>query len=399
VADSTTQPLIYFDRSRWECDLQCRRMRYLQYEYLGEGCRLPSYGWELGFGGGWHEGARILHESDDILAAVAAAKSYFQPYADTMAEWFQLESMLLLEGLLRGWDRSTARNRLLQEYETVDNERELVYNERFPFVFACRPDQILRHRRTGKLAYVEFKTTNSVKAEWFRQWKRAPQLLATTLAVRQIYGEDLDHVILQPLYKGYESKTGEQNRLESVFTYAWRSLMGTTTQWVAKRPTSWKGWDRVRADEIGYPAWLGCIGQEAIDAAIPVTQPIYMEPKMVENWWQQASQREAEIATSRSQLIPYEAALQAEDWTAEERQQLRAGRDEILNKTFQQNFKMCEPTWGKGCQFLNACWLEHIGDNPLAAGYEVRQSHHETESVVKEANRQSTTNKGVDNNE
>ena len=383
-----TQPLkIYFDRSRWECDTNCRRMRYWQYEYAGEGVRLPSFGWELGFGGAWHEGARILHATDNITEAVAAAKAYIQPYAETMAEWLKTEAGLLLEGLLRGWDRSTARNRLLQEYEVVDTEREMVYNQRFPFVFACRPDQILRHRKTKRLAYVEFKTTNSIKAEWFRQWKRAPQLLATTLAVKQVYGEDLDHVILQPLYKGWESKDRPQPRLESAFVYGWRNLLGPTPQWLPKRPTSWKGWERVRADEIGYPAWLGLIGQEAVDAAIPVTQPIYMEPRMVQNWWAQASQREAEIDATRTRLAPFEAALQLNDWTVEERQQLRDGRDAVLNRTFQQNFKMCEPTWGKGCQYLNACWLEHIGDNPLGQGYEVRQAHHETELAVRKENR------------
>ena len=104
-----------------------------------------------------------------------------------------------------------------------------------------------------------------------------------------------------------------------------------------------------------------------------------MQPKMVENWWAQAKIGEEEIAASRAKLVPFEGALTLGDWTVEDREQLREGRDQVLNQTFQQNFKQCEPTWGRGCQFLNCCWLEHMGDNPLGQGYEVREPHHVTE--------------------
>jgi len=307
--------------------------------------------------------------------AAAKARETLQPFADRLGQQEAIEAGLLLEGLLRGWDRSTAKSIIDANYEVVDTERELLYTGDFPMKFACRPDQILRHRTSGKLAYLEFKTTSSVKAEWFRQWKRAPQLLATTLAVKETYGEDLDHCIVQPLYKGWKSA----ERLESCFVYAWRNLTQPQPQWAAKRPTSWKGWDRVRADEIGYPAWLGCIGQEAIDSAIPATAPIFIDPGMVQRWWRQAKVREQEIFGTRDVLADIEEGLTIDDLSNEERQRLRKRRDQELDRYFSQNFRECEPTWGKGCMFLNCCWLDHVGDAPAANGYGWRTPHHEAE--------------------
>lgn len=372
-----TQPLsVYFDRSRWEVDQECRRKRYLMYEYQGRGIRLPSHSWELGFGGAWHEGAKKYNITGDIIAAVSDAKIYLAPYIEGLSEkaWFEAES--LLEGLLRGWERSTARAKLDEQYEVVDTERELLYTAEPPFRFACRPDQILRSRKTGGLAYLEFKTTSSIKAEWFRQWQRAPQLLSATLAVQETYGEPLEHAIVQPIYKGWQSDF----RLESPFVSAWRNVSGPVVQWAAKRPTSWKGWERVEAREIGYPAWLGCLGQEALDANFPITMPIYMPPEMVQRWWRQARLREAEIAATREKLKGIEEGLTLADLTTIERTDLRGLRDHVLDLHFPQNFKSCEPTWGrKGCMCLNACWLENCGDDPLGQGYEFREPHHEEE--------------------
>ena len=371
-----TNEIVYFDRSRWECDQECRRKRYLCYEYLGKGIRLPSHSWELGFGGAWHEGAKLLNVLGDIQRAVVDAKAYLAPYTANLQQKGKDEAEMLLEGLLRGWERSTARAKLDEAYEVVDSERELLYTGEFPFRFACIPDQIVRSRKTGRLAYIEFKTTSSIKAEWFRQWTRAPQLLSATLAVQETYGEPLEHAIVQPIYKGWQSDF----RLESPFVSAWRKVDGPRVEWAGKRPQSWKGWERVEAKEIGYPAWLGCIGQEVIDSSFPVTMPIYMPPEMVRRWWRQASIREKEILSTRQALEGVEEALTLKDLTVDERTRLRMVRDATLDVCFPQNFRQCEPTWGrKGCMCLNACWLENCGDDPIGQGYEFREPHHEEE--------------------
>ena len=201
--------------------------------------------------------------------------------------------------------------------------------------------------------------------------------MATTLAVKQVYGEDLDHALVQPLYKGYEFN-GE---LSSVFVAAFRNLMGPTPQWAAKRPTSWKDWEKVQASTVGYPGWLDCIGQDAIDSAIPVTRPIYIAPRMVQNWWKQACLREAEVAEAATKLAPLAEALTIPDLTTAERRGVHEEYDLLLNTHFPQNFRNCEPTWGRrGCMCLNACWIEHVGDNPLGSGYQVRVPHHEAEA-------------------
>jgi hypothetical protein len=317
-----------------------------------------------------------LNVLGDITGAVINAKTYLAPYTENLQQKGKDEAEMLLEGLLRGWERSTARAKLDEAYEVVDSERELLYTGELPFRFACRPDQIVRSRKTGKLVYIEFKTTSSIKAEWFRQWTRAPQLLSATLAVQETYGEPLEHAIVQPIYKGWQSDF----RLESPFASAWRKIDGPRVEWAPKRPQSWKGWERVEAKEIGYPAWLGCLGQEAIDANFPVTMPIYMPPEMVQRWWRQAKMREAEIAAARPKLAGIEEALTLSDLCNTERTGLRTERDEVLDKFFPQNFRQCEPTWGrKGCMCLNACWLENCGDDPLGQGYEFREPHHEEE--------------------
>lgn len=353
--------MVYFNKSRDECDQRCHRACYWNEWALGTGIEPVAGAYELAFGQWWHEGAAEVLGGVDPLEAATSVVNHLR----------EVQQLLAPQALTPGWDLRCTEHQALMfalvallpesklfkdlsaNYAVVDVEREIAFHEyrgEYKVVFSAKPDVLVRRLSDQKLVYIEFKTTGYFKDGWFKPYKRSPQLLGASLAVQQCYNEPLDHVIVQPINKGSAYK----DVWDSPACYLWRNMMGPVTKWSIKRPTAWTGWEKVSAADVGWDQWSRVLLElGAQDILFPEAPPIYVSPSVIDGWWEQRCRRRLQMAEADARGID----------------------EDVLASVFPQNFSECEPMMGRACQYLNACWIDHVGADPLAHGFAQKQSH------------------------
>jgi hypothetical protein len=174
--------------------------------------------------------------------------------------------------------------------------------------------------------------------------------LGAAKAIRANYPDELDYILVQPALKG----SAYRERWDSPLLCLWQNLMGTTTKWSVKRPTAWANWNQTACWEHPPEFWLAKLIELGVpDMIYPTAPPIYPNEEMIENWWEQRARRRIQIREA----------------------QLRGLDEDTLISVFPQNFSQCEPLIGRACNYLNCCWIPHVGANPLAHGFEKKSPH------------------------
>ena len=373
-----THPIRFVDRSRIVTDWTCPRKRYWQYEYLGRGIQPDVTSLELFLGTALHDGlARIADqhllntESPQVLIdaiASQAQRDVFEslsatpvgeiPDPDTLT--FAAEQAALVEGILRGFYRY-GWPRLLQEgWKIVAVEREVLYSISAILKFMSKPDLILEDPE-GNWWYVEFKSTSSKKSSWIDQWATAVQLHSSVEAVRETLGHEVTGVIVQGLYKGYESY-GRQN---SPFCYAYIRAGNPPFTQDQIRYDYQAGFRRSPTWQLdgGVARWVTQMPDEILADQFPQVPPIFLKEELIRDFFRQTQFREDEIVAGLRRMadsagIPEEVA-------------------DILNEVFPQRFDQCSPGWGRGCSYRRLC--HGRVDDPLSQGYTWRVPHHTPE--------------------
>jgi hypothetical protein len=194
--------------------------------------------------------------------------------------------------------------------------------------------------------------------------------MAGAKLVGEALGEPVEGCLIQGLYKGYCYR-GE---LRTPLVYLWRKpgLPGEDDLLEAERPQKWAGWHREGLwERVGVKAWVEQMPEELLQAQFPQTPPIFLNHELIEAWLRQSAKREQDI--QHVQIL-----LDGAKMTEEERQG-------VLDTYFPQYFSQCHSAWGRKCDFYDACWFAHIGDDPLGSGlYRLREFHHEGERRAKE---------------
>jgi len=91
---------------------------------------------------------------------------------------------------------------------------------------------------------------------------------------------------------------------------------------------------------------------DTLSPLFPRTQPIFLKREMMQEFLQQRTKREHEIAAA-TDLAP-----------------------------FPQNFSACESHFGT-CPYLDACWVRTVRRDPVGNGLYVRRTpHHQAERTV-----------------
>ena len=367
----TTIPLLpVYDRSRTVTDWKCPRARYWGYEFRLKGITKETH-LELFLGTATHEGLASIAQGLPIDEVARAAQQ--QVYTSLLAEpgdgiseadaieW-AMEQSTLVEGMLRGFYKH-AWPRLIAGAQVVLVEPELLY-EHDGLLFMAKPDLVIRDAE-GNLFYIEFKTTANKKDGWVNSWNTAVQLHSTIRAIERQLGEPVSGVIVQGLYKGYESY-GKQN---SPFCYAYQrkgqppfSEDQTTYEYKAgfKRSPTW---------ELpgGVVKWIENMPEHILTDQFPQSPVIYLNDALLESFFRQRAFREKEIRRGMDFVMKAEVA----------------GSQDLIEQTldefFPQHFDQCVPGWGKPCQFRQLC---HGGgaDDPLSHGYIWRTPHHTPEA-------------------
>jgi hypothetical protein len=379
--------LILYDRSRTTTDWTCPRKRYYAYEFEGKGIGSRKTSLELYLGTVTHDGlAAIAYEISDIdTIATEAYSSVYETLMDQQASEDEVESIqyakeqaTLVEGMLRGFYRH-CWPRIQAEYpDIVAVEQEMIH-EHDGLLFMAKPDLVVRAKEGG-LVYVEYKTTSSKKDGWINSWDTAVQLHSSIRAIEETLHEKVTGVIVQGLYKGYESY-GKQS---SPFCYTYTrkgqppfSKDETVYEYKAgfRRSPVWE-------TPGGCKDWVAKMPEEILSNQFPRTPLIFIKDQMLEAFFAQRAVREQEISLAK--------------------QMLAACKDEpialasILDVAFPQRFDQCVPAWGHPCGYRDICFGGVR--EPLEQGYVFREPHHSTEKDLW-TNQESTSTFTLPSNE
>lgn len=370
-----TSPLIVYDRSRVVQDWKCPRSRYWNYDYQGRGIAPASTSLELYMGITIHDALATLalstKEGSPISADELGRQAYTQLFDNLYQEGdpldalgFAREQSTLVEGLIRGFMRHTWPKLLATYPQILLVEAELSYDHD-GLRFMSKPDLVLAN--DDETVYVEYKSTSSKKEAWVNSWSTAVQLHSTMKAIEASTGIHVDAVIVQGLYKGYESY-GKQS---SPFCYAYKRNAQPP---FIKEDISYEyrqGYKRFPVWDLpgGLATWVEEMPDALLGDQFPQTAPIYINDDLVEEFFAQRAVREQEIAHTIDVLL--NPVTTSEDAQA------------ALTASFPQRFDQCIPSFGRPCPYRILCHGPAV--DPLSLGFTWREPHHAPELDIQKA--------------
>lgn len=360
-----TRDLIFYDRSRVTTDWACPRRRFWNYEYARRGIAPVKRSIYLEVGDRIHTAMADLLLDGEVDRVATRQRSIFEANLRggmvdrKMDEIKIIEQGTILEGMIRGWDRFY-RPLLLRDYRPLAVEGEL-FLDHDGCRMMCKPDVVAERVSDSSIWYPEWKTTGSMKREWFAQWGKAVQLHGTAKAIEAHLGRPVAGVIVFGLYKGYESQYGRQ---ESAFGYGYgprgglddRGLMYRYVNGLSKYPI-WETTDS--------KTWVEGMPLDVLEKQFGETGPIFLNTHLCERWLRQTAIRERTI---REGIERIERAFEEND---------QGVALEVLDSVFPQHFDECSPGWGLGCSYADVCWTPGVERDPIRSGlYTWRTPHH-----------------------
>ena len=342
--------LILTDRSRIEADWLCPRKRYWLTEYRDEntstGLVPASSPPAFTFGLAVHEGieAGIKGETapdiseadmtDDQKDCVTAIVTGFFEYI-----WPQ-------------W---------MTDYEPVVVEQELEF-EHDGVLFMCRPDLILKHKRTGDHWYPDFKTFSG--SFNYHRWAISLQQQLTFLACKKALDLDLAGAWIQGLGKGSGRKGTLYHPL--VFGYRHPGVPGVSEPtYGVQRRTGFQRFNTKEYHHNGVKGWIQQLMKKQPDMVAkvyPQSQPIFPQ-KIMDGVLEQITYREQLIAKTR------EPSDHKTKWAQH-------------MGIFPQHISQCDTGWGQ-CSYFDMCHVSTIHKNPIGSGSFVpREPHHAAENTM-----------------
>ena len=368
---SETKPLYLYDRSRVVQDWKCPRSRFWNYEFEGRGVVPNSTSIELHMGIIVHDALCAIatftkqeKEVDiDTIATLANKQMYdalYVPELPAEARDFATEQGCLVEGMIRGFFKLRWPQLLDQYPKILFIEGEMTL-EHDGLSFMSKPDIVMGN--DFETVYVEYKTTSTKKDTWINSWATAVQLHSTVRAVEKTHGITIDAVIIQGLYKGYESY-GKQS---SPFCYCYKRNGHppfTQDEYVYEYKAGLKRFP-IWEIEGGIKKWIDEMPEVILADQFPQTAPIFIKDYLVDAFFRQRADREHEIKSAMQILKTAEQLGDMEHST------------KILDSAFPQRFDQCTPSFGRPCPYVRLCHGPII--HPLDAGFTYRQPHHEAE--------------------
>lgn len=362
-----THNLILYDRSRVTTDWNCPRKRYLQYDYKGRGIVSGHTSLELFLGTTIHDGlaamaSMTLNGGDVDIDAIATLAR--QQVMDTLLEdsfgldeavTFAHEQSALIEGMLRGFHKQVWP-RLMTTYPTIlyiEQEMEYKHDD---LLFMSKPDLVVADKE-GNVYYIEYKSTSSKKENWVNSWQTAVQLHSTCRAIQATTGESVRGVVVQGLYKGFESY-GKQS---SPFCYAYKRPGNPPFTTEQIRYDYAAGFKRSPVWELpgGVSQWVADMPDNVLADQYPVVPTIFINNALVDAFFLQRSYREKEIDLAKQMMLMDDSG-------------------DVIEAAFPQRFDQCVPYFGRPCSYMKICH-GHV-DDPLQSGFKWRESHHALEA-------------------
>jgi hypothetical protein len=287
------------DRSRVEAREECPRLRFLGYDFDGDGLDSEEASLPLLSGIAMHAAfARLLAgqpleaivESviSDYVAEINARGLYGLEVTKTIIK----EQSALLEGMLRVW-AVVRMPIILDEYDVVSIEQTWDWELSPGLVQRIRMDVILRRKDDGLLFIFDFKTMKYPSELFEKQKEHDLQTCLYVQALKERTGEPVGGVLYEGLIKGRFAKettqsvpwSGQKVQLSPyTMAYALKSDIGAIYQ---TDYTNRKGFRKVRiVDEMSQKDWVenyllaggaGMISPNELFVSMPPVMPTPFE--------------------------------------------------------------------------------------------------------------------------
>lgn len=348
---SETKPLRLFSYTRAASDHECEYKRYLSREWGGTGLQLLRESWALLHGNIVHKALEEFAKTSSVDFTALRVKTRQAALDGGMDQISARDWAALVEGQVRGFIRHVWPS-LMAEYDLVEAEKWIELDFPGGFKFRARQDLLLRSKFDGHYCMVDYKNTSSIKPQWIASWGRSVQMHSSLYAINHSSDIKVDRFMIIGLYKGYKDE--KLNTQRSIFNYGWVNReFGMVPQYSYEYQRS-KGWELFStAEEFSdLSEWVAKMPPTLLSEQFPLTVPIFYREDIASEWFKQQLIREAEVADASEAL---QKATSVEEI------------DNILRKSYRQNFSHCKPAWGYSCEFEELCWIPHIKGDPLGS--------------------------------
>lgn len=368
---SDTKPLRLYSKSSVERDSGCKRAYYLNYCYAGKGIVTSNTSLELFMGAAIHDAfaALAMFAQQGVPVDIdLIAETAFKQMSENLSplvigeldgdDWVK-EQSTLVEGIVRGFYKHTWPS-LIAQYPIIKLIEQPMIYKHDGLGFMSKPDLVLG-TGSGENWYIEYKSTSSKKEGWVNSWDTAVQVHSSIKAIEDFLGEPVQGVIVQGLYKGYESygkqsspfcysykKNGNPPFFEDTYLYEYKAGFKRTPTWEMAG---------------GVKKWVDEMPTNVLADQFPQTPPIFVNEELIAAFFRQRAIREWEIQHAVEAL---------------EEPKHNDERQEILDRTFPQDFGKCRPPYGgsRPCVYLKICHSD-AGRNPMDCGFSLRDDSHQ----------------------
>lgn len=411
------------DRSRHLEYLRCPRARYLGYHHAGVGLTTESSRPSIYLitGGAIHKGLEGLLSGQSTDDAVAMAQAEFDTATAGITSLEGLrpehlsftiaEQRFLVDVLVRVYARR-GLPALLAEYEVVSTEQEYEWPLTPGITFMSRLDVLIRHKDTGDLVVVSFKSDTGRdplgKLEDHAQDLQGitePWALWASPTGQNKTGAIPTGVKMEFLVKGQwkEDKARPGFREQDTFlVHPWKKLGSTPTtpdelRWSyywectdahqtissngrktqcpgGKTHGLGQGWEKCNAWEIFTAAeWVDTLAEGHVqsDAGDALASVLFLPPVLTRTPEEMES-RLRQVAEIENRIV--------RDLRDTQRSVEFTPLFKVLDETFPQNTATCNHNYGGKCQFHAMCWpfgtLPRALDNYEQYGYTKRSPNH-----------------------
>lgn len=262
---------------------------------------------------------------------------------------------------LIGWLTAFHEYRLpqiMEKYDIVAVEKEIVYDQQPPLWVAVTPDLILLDKADGKRVYREYKSAFQLGPGWASHWRYAVQVHLGIEAAAKEYGP-MKWGQIMGMWKGRPYK----GKLFHPYVWVYGGPEGklSLTSKSGYEPIAFFDILDVNKGDIERASieWVRKLGEDAANEVFGFSEPIYLDPRMIEGLGVRQNLRQEEI---KQYANP-------------------ARTDRIIRlQHFEQRFTECKPVVGQPCPYLSACFNKTVGEDPIGSGlYVARTPHHELE--------------------
>lgn len=343
-----TSPLLFItDRTSIETDWKCGAMLWWYKYHQGKGIVPKDEEEHFLVGRDIHEdmeGFPLGKGVEDILSTLPSFES-------CEGDQFKLEILCRRRGWVIAFGE-VVWPYLMQHYTVEAVEKELVF-DRSPLWIQVKPDLVLRNKKTGRLVYIEYKSTASLSPKFTAHWDTAIQLHLGIAALEEELGEKVEFGQVIGFNKGTW-----RGRLIHPFVWGYRNSETGEVQVPYKYGLDhYPAWEYHSHDE-----WVRQLaGREALEAQFGWSAPVFKNDHLINKIVERRLVREEEI------------------WTVKDQCQ---GNEEERNKHFEMRPIHCLPSFGSGCVYSQCCFNESVGKDPIGSGlYIERTPHHELDVI------------------